>query len=87
MGSWIGAGHQKDQAMIEAWTFQLHLSFSRERVEARNRVNEQYGGLKKPPYKATKCVVARELQVGEYMDFLGERCTSGGHGAFLPFPI
>lgn len=41
MGSWEAAAHQKDQASLEAWNFQLHSPFSREGRGIGNQPNKQ----------------------------------------------
>lgn len=40
-GSWMGASHQKDQAWLEAWNFQLHSPSSQEGRRAGSWANKQ----------------------------------------------
>lgn len=49
VGSWVGAGHQKDQARLEAWNFQPipHPLRKEERLEIKLIIN--YAHMMKTP--------------------------------------
>lgn len=57
MGSWMEAGHEKDEAMIRSLNFQCHPTFSKKRKRPGNAVNDEHAYEIKPPQKAQKYVV------------------------------